>query len=329
MEPLLPQTDAVAVPRQTSRAPRRAAARHTPVRVALVLGLTLLAPAGAFAQQTQPAARQNPSPMVERTRAHERLPAEGPAGERFTLPAPLERPVQVYVPADAAAGTPARLLIHFHGAAYVAEHAVARAGGPYAAAVVNLGAGSRAYERPFSDAATFDALLAAIDSVVPGAAGREIVLSAFSAGYGAVRALLREPRHAARIRGIILLDGFHASYLPEGQPLAEGGAVDTAAISPFLEFARQAVAGSRTMLITHSEIFPGTFVSTTEATNLLLDLLGVPRAPVLAWGPVGMQQLSEARSGRFLVRGFAGNSAPDHIDHIHGLPDFLVLHDGL
>jgi hypothetical protein len=37
-----------------------------------------------------------------------------------------------------------------------------------------------------------------------------------------------------------------------------------------------------------------------------------------------MQQLSEARSGRFALLGFAGNSAPDHIDHLHGMPEFLL-----
>jgi hypothetical protein len=50
---------------------------------------------------------------------------------------------------------------------------------------------------------------------------------------------------------------------------------------------------------------------------------------VLEWGPVGMQQLGEARAGRLLVRGFAGNSAPDHVDHLHGLPEFLRLLDSL
>jgi hypothetical protein len=36
-----------------------------------------------------------------------------------------------------------------------------------------------------------------------------------------------------------------------------------------------------------------------------------------------MQQLSEARSGRLELMGFAGNSAPDHIDHLHAMPELL------
>jgi hypothetical protein len=38
-----------------------------------------------------------------------------------------------------------------------------------------------------------------------------------------------------------------------------------------------------------------------------------------------MQQLSEARKGHFAILGFAGNSAPDHIDHAHGMPVFLRM----
>jgi hypothetical protein len=81
--------------------------------------------------------------------------------------------------------------------------------------------------------------------------------------------------------------------------------------------------GEKRFLITHSEIFPGTFASTTETTDHLVRTLGLRRTAVLRWGPGGMQQLSEVRSGRFQIMGFAGNSGPDHIDQFHGMPDFL------
>jgi hypothetical protein len=38
-----------------------------------------------------------------------------------------------------------------------------------------------------------------------------------------------------------------------------------------------------------------------------------------------MQQLSEAKNGQFRLLGFAGNSAPDHVDHLHALPEFSKL----
>ena len=75
--------------------------------------------------------------------------------------------------------------------------------------------------------------------------------------------------------------------------------------------------------MTHSEIFPGTFASTTETADYLLKQLELTRRPVLKWGPMGLQQLSEARAGRFLLIGYAGNSAPDHVDQLHSLPVYL------
>ncbi|HLJ73622.1 MAG TPA: hypothetical protein VKU62_03480, partial [Thermoanaerobaculia bacterium] len=65
--------------------------------------------------------------------------------------------------------------------------------------------------------------------------------------------------------------------------------------------------------------------STTETADWLIAQLGLKSTPVLKWGPRGMQQLSEVRSGSLLIMGFAGNSAPDHIDQFHAMPEFLEL----
>jgi hypothetical protein len=40
-----------------------------------------------------------------------------------------------------------------------------------------------------------------------------------------------------------------------------------------------------------------------------------------------MQQLSRVSSGSLSILGFAGNTAPDHIDHFHALPAFLQHYD--
>jgi hypothetical protein len=83
------------------------------------------------------------------------------------------------------------------------------------------------------------------------------------------------------------------------------------------------VAGRKRVMVAHSEIFPGTYASTTETADYLLERLHLARRPVLKWGPMGLQQLSEARAGQFLLVGYAGNSAPDHVDQLHSLPEFL------
>ena len=270
--------------------------------------------------------------MVERARRHERVPPGPPPGITFTIDSVLPRPVDVFIPDGApAAGTSDErtLLVHLFGASYIPMRAVAAAPGRYVLAVVNLGGGSAAYERPLSDSTAWATLLRRVrNETAPRSGGRvkvgRVIVSAFSAGYGGVRALLSDERKAETIDAVILLDGLHTSYVPEGTVLAEGGALDTTKLVPFLRFARRAAAGQVGLLITHSEIFPGTFASTTETTDWLIGALGFTRTPVLAWGPGGMQQLSEVRRGRLTILGFAGNTGPDHIDHLHGLTEFLA-----
>lgn len=276
-------------------------------------------------------APQNPSPMVEHTRAHERLDARDLPGVRIIVDGVLAKPVNVFIPRKAAKSRPSRLLIHFHGAAFVPEHAVSQVRPNYVLAVVNLGPGSAVYERAFGDPAVFDRLLDTIrehlESLAADAKFSSVVLSGFSAGYGAIKSILREPRHATAVGSVLLLDGLHTGYLPPGTVLAEGGALDSDQLSPFLQFAQAAIERKKTLVITHSEIFPGTFASTTETTDYLIRTLGLKRVPVLVWGPLGMQQLSKLELGRLAILGFAGNSAPDHVDHFQAMHHFLALLD--
>ena len=221
------------------------------------------------------------------------------------------------------------LVVHFLGAAWIPQQAVAALGDNTVAAVLNLGAGSGVYQRAFMDSTAFDSLLAGVVREVAAVTGRNarvahITLVAFSAGHGAVREILRTPRHFARVDAVLLLDGMHTSYVPDGSVLSAGGALDTTNLTAFAAFARAAVRGEKHFVVTHSEIFPGTFASTTETADWLLATLGLHRTPVLRWGPRGMQQISEVHSGHFDLLGFAGNAAPDHIDQLHALPELLA-----
>jgi hypothetical protein len=292
---------------------------------ALVLLLTGTR-AGAQAP-TPPAAAQNPSPMVEATRAHGRLTEKDLGGTTRSFTGPAGKPVELWMPDDVKARDTFDLVIHFHGAAWLPEQAVAGQRNTVAA-VLNLGVGSGAYDHAFADPTVFDSLLAGVTREFSTANGHtsrigRVALVGFSAGHGAVRAILREPRHFMRVHDVLLLDGMHTSYVPDGTVLEKGGSLDTTNLVAFANFARAAMRGEKRFVVTHSEIFPGTFASTTETADWLLHALGLHRTPVLRWGPRGMQQLSEVGSGRFEVLGFAGNSAPDHIDHLHAMPELL------
>ncbi len=275
-----------------------------------------------------PAASQNPSPMAESTRAHERLTQKQLGGTSRTFTGPAGRPVEILIPDATRKRATFDLVIHFHGAAWVAQQATSGLKGSPVTAVLNLGSGSGVYDRSFRDPLAFDSLLAGITREVSEVAVRpmpigQLTLVGFSAGHGAIRAILLAPRHFATVNAVLLIDGMHTSYIPEGKVLAEQGVLDTTNLVAFTEFARAATRGDKRFLVTHSEIFPGTFASTTETADWILNTLGLRRKAVLRWGPRGMQQLSEVRTGRFALLGFAGNSAPDHIDQLHAMPELL------
>ncbi|HEY3287885.1 MAG TPA: hypothetical protein VGJ96_12275 [Gemmatimonadaceae bacterium] len=275
-------------------------------------------------------APQNPSPMQERTRRHERLlqPRTADAGVNLTIDSLLPRPIEIFIPQGALTADSAPLLIHFMGATWVPKRVVATMSRPVVVAAVYLGAGSAVYARPFArDTLLYgrmlDTIVARIAQVTSAPRISGLYLSGFSAGYGAIREIVRRPANLPRVDGALLLDGLHTGYIPDRKPLADGGAIDTTELVPFAEFARLAADGRKRFIVTHSEIFPGTFASTTECTDWLLDALQLRRNPVLEWGPMGMQLLSRTTKGRLDVMGFAGNTGPDHIDHFHGMAPFL------
>jgi hypothetical protein len=274
-----------------------------------LLFLTLLA-ATLFAQQSQ-----NPSPMVEHTRSHARLQETTPAGRREKLELGT-----LFIPAKLRLREQTPLFIHFHGGTWLPEVAAERLGDT-AVISIQIGVGSSAYAKPFADEQSFARLLNEAESKVP-LKFSPVTLSAWSAGYGAVREILQVPAHYARVDRVLLIDGLHTGYV-DGKPGPQESKLETDKLEIFLRFARDAVAGRKQMIITHSEIFPGTFASTTETADWLLAQLGLQRQAVLRWGPMGTQQLSEVRAGKFLLAGFAGNSAPDHVDQLHSLPDYL------
>ncbi|MEP7337127.1 MAG: hypothetical protein ABI977_05235 [Acidobacteriota bacterium] len=282
--------------------------RARPV-LALLLSILSLAQ-WAFAQ-----ASQNPSPMVEHTRPHPRLTQDTPPGRREKLELGA-----LFIPAKLKLKSPAPLFIHFHGGTWLPEVAAAKAGNT-AVISIQIGSGSGAYAKPFSDPQLFSRLIAEAETKA-GVKFSPVSLTAWSAGYGAIREILKVPESYARVDRVLLIDGLHTGYVG-GKPGPLESRIETENLEVFLKFARDAVAGRKQMIITHSEIFPGTFASTTETADWLLGQLGLKRKAVVKWGPMQTQQLGEVRSGKFLLIGYAGNSAPDHVDQLHSLPEYL------
>lgn len=267
-------------------------------------------------------AAQNPSPMTDTTRPHPRIEKVEVAGRRVELAA-LKGSVLFAGPkVDAKKAIP--LIIHFHGASWLMEYHVAKHFPKAALITVNLGSGSRVYGVPFGRAEQFQELIdEAAKSLDLKKGWSSITLVGFSAGYGAIRAILRHDEHFQRVNNVLLLDGIHASYVPEGKRLADGGVIRAEDLDAYVKLARDAVAGRKKFLISHSEIFPGTYASTTECVDYLLATLGIKRRAKLRQGPVGMQQLSEVDVKGFHIRGYAGNTGADHGDQLQAMPYWL------
>ncbi|HKP69229.1 MAG TPA: hypothetical protein VJV05_08095 [Pyrinomonadaceae bacterium] len=214
------------------------------------------------------------------------------------------------------------LIVHFHGAPWLIQYQIATHL-PHAALItVQLGAGSSVYGKPFANTETFKAMID--EARVALGMKRDwssITLTGFSAGYGAIRAILRNRDYVARVDNVLLLDGIHASYSPEGVPPV----IKTSDVDSYVEFAGLAARGKKTFVIAHSAIWPGAYASTTECTSFVIDAVGLTRRMSVLETKGGMRQVSTVDAKGFHVRGYSGSTARDHVDFLHSMPEWFGL----
>ncbi len=264
---------------------------------------------------------QNPSPMVEHVREHPRLEKTSPPGTRHKLELG-----DLFVPQSFSEKhnvSETSLVLAFHCGNWIPELAVTKLNPSLPCVSFQLGAGSGKYAKPFQDDPQLVRRLISTVEKQLGKTVSELILVGWSAGYGSIAELLKMSEIQPKISSVLLIDGLHASYV-DGKPGPQESQLVTDSLQPFLAFAKQAAAGKTKMIILHSEIFPGTFASTTETSDWIIKQLELKRHPVLRWGPMKTQQLGETTQGKLQILAFAGNSAPDHVDLLHGLPDFLA-----
>jgi hypothetical protein len=218
------------------------------------------------------------------------------------------------------------LVIHFHGIPSLQETSFERAHVNAVVVSVNLGIASDAYSNAFRAPGSFDLLLQqtqrALDRTgrAPGAMLGRIALSAWSAGFASVSAILAQPGAADRVDAILLEDGPHTMYDAPGHIYEPG-------IQKWVRFAQAAMRGDKLFALTHSSIPTIGYPSTTETIGALLretTVAKVPTDPAQATGPRGMREIYESHSGAFHVAGFEGQTKNDHIDHIKGMSETVL-----
>ncbi len=301
----------------------------------LVLGLSILSPVTAQADAAKKIfIPQKPSERSQTQKTVDERGGVNPCNTKEPSPGvyePWNRAPslgQMLMPARGGVTKDGRfdVVFHFHGHDPVRKEFVRVMDGAVLVGIT-LGIGSGAYEQAFADPKAFKDLVASVEAEVAkqrglkSAKARKIALSAWSAGYGAVEQILRSQYGKEHTDAVILLDGLHVGYAPDGS-------LDQSGLSPFIEFAKRAKAGKRFMYASHSSIIPPGYASTTETVRLLIhELGGKPKAskPRKA-DPMGLELNAKFDLGNFHARGFDGNDKMDHCAHIGLLRDVLKTH---
>lgn len=215
----------------------------------------------------------------------------------------------------------ADLVLFFHGAAWCAEQNFYDA--RKNAVLVSISHTN--YAEFFHDSHRFESILATVSNalakgkVCDGGIGN-ICLASFSGGYVAVREILKQETNTARVTDVVLADSLYA-------PRAKGNTneLDSAAMEPFLNYARRAADGKGTFWFT--QLFPPEEKyrnnTTTLAANYLIDALKAQRVPADSRNSQGAQALYRADKGNFHVIGYAGMTTQDHFNHFYALSDLL------
>jgi hypothetical protein len=210
------------------------------------------------------------------------------------------------------------VIFHLHGAPSAVEPALDRAKWSAVLIEFNRKGLSRVYTEPMTDATLFPRLLdSALETLkLKGLVERpklgRVVVSSFSAGFGGVRELLKNPDSFNRIDTLVMADSIYAGY--QGDPARK--VVDPALMDGFRRFALEAAEGRKTFVLTHSAQVPEGYASTTETADYLVRAVGAkPSTSKAEWDRDWTPTRSLAR-GSFLVFGFDGGQPDDHLAHL-------------
>ena len=210
-------------------------------------------------------------------------------------------------------GGPIDVTVHFHGLARVAADNFVKSELDGALVVINFKGLSAAYAKPFRDKpALFEtALERAANQLGPKTTWGRLTVSSFSAGYGAVREILKTPKFFDRIDALVAADSMYASLEKDRVPRRP---LETH-MRDYVRFAKLASEGKKTFIITHSaQETP--YASTTETANYLLEALDIRREPSSQHGTAPLNLSSKATKSKFTVLGYDGMTGPDHLHHL-------------
>ena len=210
------------------------------------------------------------------------------------------------------------LLVHFHGHHPTCAKNFQQTRLDGVLATVNFRGLSSAYSGPFAESPeVFDEVLKKTSSTLSEAGRlpdetewRKICVSCFSAGYGAVRELLKSPELFDRIDAIVAADSIYAGIVAGSDPRRP----QPEHMRNFRRFAKAACDGDKTFVVTHTQLVTP-YASTFETADDLLRSVGLKRkAMPSSDGPLKL--LTRSERGGFLVLGYAGADSAAHMEHL-------------
>ena len=221
----------------------------------------------------------------------------------------------------------ADVIVHFHGADSTVTDNLTQSGKKACLVVINTSGLSEAYAKLFrDDPQLFSRILGETKQKLTEQFKepiqiRKLVVTSFGAGYGAVREILKSTQYFGMITDIVLADSLCAGYVQQSGK----NVPDPANMKDFRVFASLAAGSRKTMIITHSQIVPGTHASTIETADVLIAAAHATRIPNSSADATTMLLESAADRGRFHVRGYLGTTEDDHVNHLRQMREALKL----
>lgn len=243
-------------------------------------------------------------------------------GPTFALPL-----AELFVPADYAPPADAEVpvYVHFQGGVQAARENFARAALPGVLIASTLTGRSGAFAAPYREPAAFAALLGAAEDALASHWRRPVHLGPvritfWSAGYGAVRELLRVPEYFARIDMLVSADSIYATVVAEHvrAPRIED-------VVDFARFAQAAARGEKTFALAHGR-YQTDYASTAETAAVLRAAVAAPHGDVTTHTARGVPIARESHVGGFHCYEFAEATAGIHVDCLYFVAELLQRH---
>lgn len=217
----------------------------------------------------------------------------------------------------------ADVLVHFHGDPQTYWNNAQYANLNAIIVTVNYSGLSSAYSTPFSNSALFQQVLdEALTKVrqqsdIPDTlAWDNLAVSSFSAGYGAVREILKSSTYRSDIDALLTADSLYATTA------ADGTALDSQ-MADYKTFASLAKNGQKTFLFSHSQVPTYTYESTQECGDELMQYLGISASAYNVNGLGTLNFYRSAQSGNFRLLGALGSDGDSHLEHLRYIGEFL------